>query len=366
MFMIDAHQDLAYNVRNFGRNYFRAAAETRQIERQTRSNAPVHNGNTLLGWPDFQEARTAVIFATLFAAPARHRAGDWEIIFYRDYGTAHRLYMDQVDVYHRWVDDHPDKFRLIRKKSDLDQTIKPWLNASKGDEVTVNPVGLVILMEGAEGVRQVEELETWWERGVRIIGPAWAGTRYCGGTREPGPLTRDGHALLETMADFGFTLDLSHMDEQAALEALDVYPGPIIATHANALSLLRSSESNRHLSDRIIQGILERDGVIGVVPFNTFLKVGWKLGDPRSAVTLTNLVAHIDHICQIAGDASHAGIGSDFDGGFGVESTPAGIDTITDLHNLAPLLKERGYSESDIQGIMGANWQRLLQHALPE
>jgi membrane dipeptidase len=252
MYLIDAHQDLAYNVLNFGRNYFRSAAETRQFESETRSSVPKNNGNTLLGYPDFQKARTAVIFATLYASPERHRMGSWNKVFYRDYEQAHKLYQAQADVYHRWADDEPDKIRLIRTKNEMAEIMAPWLEKSHEAETSSNPVGLVILMEGAEGVRQVEELELWWERGVRIIGPAWAGTRYCGGTKEPGPLTKDGFGLLEVMADFGFTLDLSHMDEQAARQSLDVYPGPLIASHANAAALMKRSESNRHLSNRVI------------------------------------------------------------------------------------------------------------------
>ena len=145
-------------------------------------------------------------------------------------------------------------------------------------------MGLVLSMEGAEAVRDPGELEEWWERGVRLIGPAWGGTRFCGGTREPGPMTAEGYELLESMAETGFSLDLSHMDEKAALQALDFYPGQIIASHGNALALLNGSESNRHLTDRVIHGILERDGMIGLVPFNAFLKAGWKRGDRREEV----------------------------------------------------------------------------------
>lgn len=363
MILIDAHQDLAYNVLSFGRDYLRSAAETRQLERETGSKTPARNGNTLLGWPDFQEAQTAVIFSTLFAAPARRRLGDWDHVVYANDEEAHRLYMAELDVYHRWADDHPDKFRLILDRPGLTETLAPWQALENG---TDRPVGLVVLMEGAEGVREPAELERWWQRGVRIIGPAWAGTRYCGGTGEPGPLTKEGYALLDGMAAFGFTLDLSHMDEQAALQALDHYPGPIIASHANALGLLKGSASNRHLTDRVIQGIFERDGVIGVVPLNTFLKAGWKRGHPRSEVPLDRLAAQVDYLCQIAGDARHVGIGSDFDGGFGVESTPAGIDTIADLQRLSPLLLARGYSEEDIAAVFSANWLHLLERALPE
>jgi membrane dipeptidase len=156
------------------------------------------------------------------------------------------------------------------------------------------------------------------------------------------------------------------MDEQAALQALDRYPGMIIASHANAIALLKGARSNRHLSQRLLHGLLARDGVIGVVPFNTFLKTGWRRGDDRAEVTLEHVVAQIDHVCQSAGDAAHVGLGSDFDGGFGLDSVPAGIETVADLQKLVPLLSERGYAEADIAAIMGGNWQRVLEAVLPE
>ena len=197
------------------------------------------------------------------------------------------------------------------------------------------PVGLVVSMEGADCVRHPGELEDWWQLGVRLIGPAWCGNQFCGGTNEPGPLTPAGVALLEVIGQLGFGLDLSHMDEQAVLQALDIYPGALLASHSNALALVKDYSSNRHLSDRVIDGILERDGIIGIVPFNQFLKPGWKIGDRRDEVSLDWVVAQIDYICQKAGDARHVGLGTDFDGGYGLQSVPAGIDSIADLSKLA-------------------------------
>jgi membrane dipeptidase len=344
----------------FGRDYNRSAAETRHLEQG--SLAQVENGDTLLGWPDYQRGQVAVVFATLFCAPERQRLGEWDTQVYRTPAEAHHLYSAQLDAYHRLTENHPDHFQLIDNRSSLDDVIAHWENKQQEE----HPVGLVILMEGAEGVQEPAELETWWRRGVRLIGPAWIGTRFCGGTREPGPLTREGFALLEGMADFGFSLDLSHMDEQAALQALDIYPAAIIASHANALALLKGSESNRHLSDRVLQGLIERDGIVGLVPYNRFLNPGWSPQAGREAVTLDQLVAQIDYVCQLAGDARHAGIGSDFDGGFGLQSTPAGIDTIADLQKLAPLLAEKGYTQEDTTAILGGNWLSRLKQTLPQ
>lgn len=360
MLIVDAHQDLAWNMLTFGRDYTQAAEETRQREKG--SHAPLHNGDTLLGWPDFQRGQVAVVFASLFAAPARHKLGDWDTQVYTTFEQAHAIYSIQLDAYHRLVDNAPEQFRLIRTRGDLEGVLADW--EQPGGEA--HPVGLAVLMEGAEGVREPAELEEWWARGVRLIGPAWAGNRFCGGTREPGPLTAEGYALLEAMAEFGFTLDLSHMDEQAALQALDAYPKAIIASHSNALALLKGGDSNRFLSDRALRGLIERDGIVGVVPYNCFLAWGWTPGDGRQAVTLEAVAAQIDYICQMAGDARHAGLGSDFDGGFGLQAAPAKIDTIADLQKLIPILAEKGYTESDIAAILGGNWLSLLRRTLPE
>jgi membrane dipeptidase len=359
--LVDSHQDLAWNMLTFGRDYTRSALATRRLEKG--SQIVEQNGDTLLGWPEYQRAGVAVIFATLFSTPARF-AYEWETVVYADGKEAHKQYRQQIELYHRLVDDHPDQFRLIGSVSMLEETLGAQQQA--GSDESGYPVGLLPLMEGADGILSPDELAEWWEMGVRLIGPAWAGTRYCGGTKEPGPLTREGRDLLAAMSEVGFILDLSHMDELAALEALDRYPGAIVATHANCLALLPEHEFNRHLSDRLIRGLMERDGIIGVVPFNTFLKDGWLIGkSQREEVSLEALVDHIDHICQLAGDASHVGIGTDFDGGFGLGSTPIEIDTIQDLHLLSPLLEARGYSQEQIAAVLGANWVDHLTRSLP-
>jgi membrane dipeptidase len=360
--IVDAHADIAYNMLEYGRNYTRPAAETRRLEAGTR--AVQENGDTLLGWREYQRGQVAVIFATLFALPVRFKKYEAETQVYKNFDEAHRLYRAQLDVYHRMTEAAPDKFRLTASNRDLDLILDHW--AASTPEETGHPIGMVVLMEGAEAVRHPSELGEWHGRGVRLIGPAWVGTRYCGGWREPGPLTDDGRRLLAAMSDFNFILDLSHMDERAAVEALDFYEGPIVATHANCAALLPNSNSNRHLSDRVIEGIIERDGVMGIVPFNNYLKAGWtKEGGSRDEVSLQDVVNHMDHVCQIAGDSLHAGIGTDFDGGFGVQSVPTGIDTIADLQNLVSLLQARGYSEADVENIFNANWLTRLKQHLP-
>lgn len=373
-YIIDAHQDLAYNILSFGRNYLRSAYETRQREASTLT--PERNGQTLLGWPEYQRGQVAAIFSTVFLAP-RGAAQGWETQVYREPVEARPLYAQQIACYRRLTDDHPEHFRLVKDRKSFQETLAPWQSApahlpaaspAEGDTqpAVTHPVGLVILMEGLEGIGAVEEMEEWWQMGARIAGPVWQGTRFCGDSRHPDGFTREGLALLEVMADLGFVLDISHMNEASALQALDRYEGTVVATHANAIALVRGADTQRQLSDRTILRLIERGGVMGVIPYNRFLKLDWAIGNDRQLVTLRTLAAHIDHVCQLAGNALHVGLGTDFDGGFGWPSVPYEIDTIADLQKLVPILQEYGYDQDSIAAIFGKNWQAMLERSLPE
>ena len=381
-YLIDSHEDMAYNALMFGRNYLRSAGETRRLEEG--SPAVERNGYTLLGWPDYQRGQVAAIFGTIFTTSTRYASGAWDTMAYKDLAQAGEIMRAQLNYYRRLCDDHPDQFRLIRTAKDVGEIITPWEQApaayvppkteqeleasAKSGEAQpsiTHPVGILVLMEGLEGIRAPEEMEAWWEMGARIAGPVWAGGRFCGGTIEKGDFTREGLELLDIMGSLGFTLDISHMNEVSALQALDRYAGPVAASHANCRALLKGTESERQLTDATIRRLIERGGVMGVIPFNKFLKVNWARGGDRQSITLRTLAAHIDHICQLAGDALHAGIGTDFDGGFGWPDVPYEINTIADLQKLAAVLGEFGYNEEQVAQIFGGNWQRHLERNLP-
>lgn len=369
MLIVDAHEDFAWSSLTFSRDYTLATQQIR--EKAEQEGALEGAGDCMFGWPDYQRGQIALIFASLFASPARCVTEPWDTLYYSDQKQAARLYRRQLEFYWRLAEEHADKFRIIRNKHDFEELLTRWeipvlLNPETGEWLRTNPVGLIILMESADAIQHPDECEKWWADGVRIIGPAWAGTPFCGGTKEPGPLTKRGFDLLEKMGELGFGLDLSHMDEPAALQALELYPAQILASHGNVARLLPGVESNRFFSDRLIHGILERDGVIGVVGYNPFLRAGWVRGDARSLVPIDRMVDHIDAICQMAGDASHAGIGSDFDGDLGALTVPDGIDTIADLQKIASLLLERGYTDEDCRQIMGGNWLRISRQILPK
>jgi membrane dipeptidase len=349
MFIVDAHQDLAYTAIKFNRDLQRPLAEIRAAE----LNEPSPNGRATVSFPTLREGGVGLVFGTIFVAPASVK---WVIYdprtSYRTADEAHKLGMDQLDYYRRLADADVG-VRLVGNRASLEEVVA---SHQPGQQPLI---GIVPLMEGADPIRTPEEAEIWYERGLRLVGLAWDDTRYAPGAWQGGGgLTRDGRALLDVMAQLGFILDLTHMSEKATLEALDSYAGPIVATHSNARALV---PGERHFSDLQIRRTAEHGGLIGVVLYNVFLKEGYARGSHKETVTLEDVVAHIDHICQTTGNARHVGVGSDLDGGFGADDIPAEMDSAADLPLIAKALRERGYADGDIANIMGGNWLNFLR-----
>lgn len=349
MIVIDAHEDIAYNALRFGRDYRRSAYDIRQQEGGTSSN-----GIATVGLPNALLGRVAVVFPTIFTAPKGAPLLE-DSPTYETPRQAYELGLKQMDYYQRLVDE-TEQIRLITTRADLDAVLATWADDAPAEK---RQQGFVILMENADPILEPKQFEEWYARGVRLVGPAWVGTRYCGGTSAPGGLTALGRELLEVMASFNAILDLSHMAEQSYLEALDAYEGIVIASHSNPR---RFRNTDRHLSDEMIRLLSERDGVMGIVPYNRFLSDTWQPGDQRLPFSL--VLDAIDHVCQVTGSAAHVGLGSDFDGGFGAASIPDGMDTVSDLLRVSAGLRERGYSEGDIEAIMSGNFSRKLRQAL--
>jgi membrane dipeptidase len=326
--IVDAHLDLAYGALELGRDLTLPLEEIRKRD-------PGTMGIPTVTLPALREGGVALVFATLFAPP--EKCPDPEM--------AHRAALAQLDVYRRWQE--AGWVRLVTNQAELEAHLKAW----ESDRVT----GLVVLMEGAEPVREPKEVSFWAEQGVRLIGPSWNRTRYAGGTREPGGLTELGRELLAAMKESRLALDLSHMDEQAVVEAFELWRGPLCATHSNARALLGGSElplANRHLGDETIRTIALRGGIVGVVLYNLFLDPAWSRGMAR--VPLRVVQTHLEHNAGLVG-WEHLGIGSDFDGGFGRDENPEGLDQPSDLAKIGNLLPEGARA-----GVLGKNWLRWL------
>jgi membrane dipeptidase len=277
---------------------------------------------------------------------------------YRTGDEAYRVAHQQLDYYQELARERG--ISLIQAQSDLSSHLSQWQQASPQDEH--RPVGLVLLMEGADPIRMPGEAEQWWLDGVRLIGLSWnTGSRYAGGNVTGGSLTQAGRELLTQMQRLRIALDTSHLSEESFWQAMESFRGPVLASHSNCRALVPRA---RELSDDMIRAIAERNGIIGISPANFFLVPGWSR-DPKP-VSLERMVAHIDHVCQLVGDAHYVGIGSDLDGGFGRNETPTELETIADLLQLSDVLRGAGYSQHDVAHIMGANWLRFLERILPE
>ncbi len=348
--LVDAHIDLAYNAVVLGRDVLQPVAEIRAAEHQAAQLGGLR-GAALVSVPDLLRGHVAVVGASIFVAPA-FRAWQHEPQVYHTPEEAYVQAVAQLDYYRRVADERTD-VRLLQQSDDLDTVLASW-------ETDAPQLGLYVVMEGAEAIREPGELEWWVERGLRGVGLTWsAGTRYAGGSSAPGGITDEGYDLLAAMADYNMLLDVSHAWETAVYAALDRYPGPLVATHANPRAFV---DTPRQLSDDVIRRIVERGGVVGSIPYNRMLQGDWRVGEPR--LPLGRFVQVMDHVCQITGQVTGTGIGSDFDGGFGRESVPEGIDSIADLGKVAALLRARGYAKDDIKHILRDNWLRVMRETL--
>lgn len=336
-----------------GRDPGQSAYSTRELEDQNGSAAV--DGKRTLGLPEWIAGKVGIVFATLYVEPARFNHNPSTRMVYHTPEEANRFGLEQIAFYQALAKNN-HHFKIISHRSDLEEVVSIWEDLDSHPD---KRIGLVILMEGADPIIQPEDVPAWAEAGVRIVGLAWSGTRYAGGTHEPGPLTALGRGLLKELAAAQLILDLSHSAEEAYLEAVDTYPGIIIASHSNPRSFF---QTDRSLSNEMILKLVKRDGVMGIVPYNHFLDTYWKQGDPR--LSLSRVVEAVDYVVQLAGDAKHVALGTDFDGGFGAESIPAEWDSITDVIQIAGALQNLGYSTEDIQSILNGNWLRILRKNL--
>ncbi len=347
--LVDAHLDLAYNAIVLGRDLRRSVAEIRALEAATPQSGR-SSGTCMVTLPALLDGRIAVVGASIFVAPASGETPGPQT--YRTPQEAYRYAVLQLDYYRRLADED-EHVVLLQTETDLAAVLASW-------ETEHPQLGIFMVMEGADPLRGAGDVGWWVERGLRGIGLAWShGTRYAGGNAAPGPLSDEGRKLLSAMADYNLLLDLSHLWEDAVYEALDRYPGPLAATHANPRAFV---DRPRMLSDALIRRIAVHEGVIGVVPFNLMLDEAWRSNAAR--LPLARVGEIIDHICQITGTATCVGIGSDFDGGFGLEAVPKELSSVADLALLADLLAERGYTTSDVTAILSGNWLRLMRQVL--
>ena len=353
MLIFDAHLDLSLNALEYNRDLRLSIAEIRATEVGMSDLAGRSHGTVSL--PEMRKAGIGLCVATQIAGcmkPAGPVAV-WE-------SPAQAWSMTQKQLAWYRAMEEVGEMRQVISWKEIEAHLKDW-EVDPGN----TPVGYILSLEGADSIRTLADLETAYEYGLRALGPAHYGKgRYALGHDQDGPLSDKGRELIREMDHLGMILDVTHLCERTFWEALDLYKGPIWASHHNCRTLV---DDPRQLTDEQIKALAERGAVIGIA-FDVWMVVpGWQRGATTHAdlpdTTLEAVADHVDHVCQLLGTTLHTGIGTDLDGGFGTEQTPDGMNTIADLHKFHEILELRGYSESALESIFSGNFLRFLETA---
>jgi membrane dipeptidase len=326
--IVDAHLDLAYN-----------AVLGRDVTLPATQQSPREPWIPSVGLPDLKAGGVALVCGTIFCEPAPNEGPKG----YHTPEEARELALEQLGWYRKQVEAR--QIEMVRAKGDL-----------PGSDGTLK---VILLMEGADPLRGPEDVAEWFDAGLRMVGLAWKRTRYAGGTGAPGGLTPEGRELVRKLDEHRIVHDVSHLAEQSFWDLLDLSRGPVAASHSNCRAII---PTDRHLSDEMIQALVARGGVIGVNFYDRFLLSPAEQGKRRA--TLADVVRQVQHICDLAGDTLHVGLGTDMDGGFGADRIPTEISTSADLPLVADALAGAGFTSQDTQRIMAGNWLRFFEGAL--
>jgi len=352
MLIFDAHLDLAFNAVEWNRDLRASVTEIRVLEKTAKMTA-AGRGTGTVTFPELRKGEVGLGVATLFARyePAiDHAIG---------YTTAEACYASAWAqlAYYRAM-ERTGWVRVLKTRGDLASHLSAWHTAP-----SETPFGCIISMECADAVLEPETIREWHAYGLRAIGLTHYGAnRYGGGTRSEIGLSVDAIPLLRLIEELGIALDLTHLSDRSFRQAMELFGGRVLASHQNARHFC---DWQRQFTDEQIRSVIRRGGVLGMALDAVMLQPGWVRGESKPEVTLERVAENIDHICQLAGNHTHVGIGSDLDGGYGYEQTPSDLHTIADLQKLVPILESRGYTSTAIADIMHGNWLRFFAEVLP-
>jgi membrane dipeptidase len=368
VFVFDVHLDLSMNALEWNRDLRWSLEKIRRWELTMKDK--VDRGNNTVCFPEMRKGRIGLCVATQIGrySPYFHRLPGWNSPEQAWAQTQGQL------AWYRAMEEAGEMVQ-IRTVAELDKHLDLWLSSPPPDDGTayvVNsrkkpnklPIGYIMSLEGADSIVTLKHLERSYEHGLRALGPAHYGPgRYAHGTDAEGPLPPAGKDLLKEMQRLGIILDVTHLNDECFWDALEIYDGPLWASHQNCRTL---APWNRQFADDQIKAVIERGGVLGMA-FDAIMMVpGWRHYVSKASdyqLKIERICDHVDHICQLAGSARHVGIGTDLDGGYGTEQMPMDMNSIADLQHLPALLAKRGYSHADVEGIMWRNFVDFLRKA---
>ena len=337
--VVDAHLDLAHNVLA-GRDLTLTPTEIRQKEQRREKQSMVTIG-------ELSKGGVAIVFGSIFVSP-REFPESTDIEFDRERAAEAKK---EVEVYQSWEDQ--GLVRLIRTKSSLEEHLALWKEDRKP--------AVMITMESAEPIESPDELGWWYDAGVRMIGPAWGPTRYCGGfagqNGQAKGLTPLGHELVAAMKDLRIPFDTAHSSVELFWEALSADLPHVVCTHTSPREL---NGVDRMPDAAMMKALAERGGIVGLGLGNMFVDSSWWGEGERGPVSLDSVGRTFEMMAAAAG-WDHVGIGSDLDGGIGVEESPVELDTIADIRKIGEVLPEDARA-----GVLGGNWLDFMRQALPD
>ena len=343
----------------FNRDLLQPVADIRAAEAGWMDE--LSRGRNTVSLPELRRANVPVCVATLMArsGPDKKKTAPGKRIDldYVEQRMAYAHARGQLEYYR--LLEKEGHLRILKTSTDLTAHWAAWQKNS-----AATPLGIILSMEGGDPILRPEHAQDWWNEGLRAVGPAHYGrSQYACGTSTDGPCSEAGLRLLKEFERIGMILDVTHLSDESFAHALKNYSGPLIASHHNCRALV---PGERQLTDEQIKMLVQRGAIIGTALDAWMLYPGWKRGetDPK-LVRMGDAADHIDHLCQLAGNAGHCAIGTDLDGGFGTEQTPGDLDTYPDVHKLEEILAARGYKTSDIDAIFFGNWLRFFSNTLP-
>ena len=294
---------------------------------------------------------------------------------------------DQIAAIRELATKHPETWVLATTAADVRRI------------ATEGKIAALLGLEGGYAIdERLENVERYYNLGVRYMSPAWSvSTSWAGSSGDEigsgRGLNDFGKSVVREMNRLGMMVDVSHVSDKTFWDIVNTSTKPVVATHSACRAIANVA---RNLTDDMIRALAKTGGVVNVIFYPEHLEPGWsekkrqldaeiaplvqqasndepgdavhkKLARDRvraeyyarrlPAVSVTRIVDHIDHIVKLVG-IDHVGIGSDFDG---VQATTKDLSTVAELPNLTRELLRRGYSESDIQKILGGNMLRVME-----
>ncbi len=293
----------------------------------------------------------------------------------------------QIEAVRDLTKRHPETWELATTAADVRRI------------ATSGKIAALMGLEGGYAIdEKIENVDRFYQMGVRYMSPAWSvSTSWAGSSGDEVGKTRGlndfGKQVIREMNRLGMMVDVSHLSDKAFWDIVNTSTKPVIATHSGCRAI---TNVPRNLTDEMIEALAKSGGVVNVIFYPEHIEPGYsekkkrvdaeiapmvqrasaeekggvaqkKLARDRvrsaeylkrlPPMSVTRIVDHIDHIVKLVG-IDHVGIGSDFDG---VQVVPADLKSVADLPNLTKELLKRGYSESDVDKILGGNMLRVME-----